>query len=109
MAELLSLTEPPTAVFIHSDEMAFGALATIRRAGLRVPEDISVISVDNHPLSAHLDLTTVGQDVHRQGRMAGQLVIDALAGRPVQDETILPTRLVPRGSTSAPRHLSIQS
>ncbi|MGO9655251.1 substrate-binding domain-containing protein, partial [Mycobacterium sp.] len=42
MAKLLGLREPPTAVFAHSDEVALGAIRTIRRAGLRVPEDISV-------------------------------------------------------------------
>lgn len=102
MAELLSLPRPPTAVFVHSDEMAFGALRTSRRAGFRVPDDISIIGVDDHPVSAQLDLTTIGQDVLKQGQMAGQIVVDALAGRPVPAETILPTRLVPRGSTSAP-------
>lgn len=102
MAELLSLPRPPTAVFVHSDEIAFGALRTARQAGFRVPDDISVIGVDDHPVSAQLDLTTIGQDVLRQGQIAGQLVVDALAGRPVSPQTVLPTRLVPRGSTSAP-------
>ncbi len=104
MADLLGLSRPPTAVFVHSDEMAFGALRTARRAGFRVPDDISVIGVDDHPLSAQLDLTTIGQDVLEQGRLAGQLVVDALAGRPVAPATILPTRLVPRGSTAGPAH-----
>jgi LacI family repressor for deo operon, udp, cdd, tsx, nupC, and nupG len=101
MAELLSLPEPPTAVFAHSDEIAFGALRTVRQAGLRVPDDLSVIGVDDHPLSAQLDLTTIGQDVLRQGQLAAQLVVDALEGKECAS-TLLPTRLVPRGSTGAP-------
>jgi len=40
MGELLGLREPPTAVYAHSDEVALGAIRTLRRAGLRIPEDI---------------------------------------------------------------------
>jgi DNA-binding LacI/PurR family transcriptional regulator len=102
MADLLGLPRPPTAVFAHSDEIAFGALRTIRRAGLKVPHDISVIGVDNHPLATVLDLTTIGQDVLKQGRLAAQLVVDALHSDAPVASTILPTRLVPRGSTGPP-------
>ena len=56
----LGLREPPTAVFAHSDEVALGAIRTIRRAGaLWVPEDISVIGIDGHPLAELTDLSTV--------------------------------------------------
>ena len=102
MADLLSLAEPPTAVFAHSDELAFGAMSTIRRAGLRVPEDISVIGLDGHPLSEALDLTTIGQDVHKQGELAAQLVVDSVTTGSAGRSTVMPTRLVPRGSTGAP-------
>lgn len=101
MAELLTLREPPTAVFVHSDEIAFGALRAIRQAGLRVPEDISVIGIDDHPLSAQVGLTSVRQDVFEQGQAAGRLVLGVLGradGPP--SSTIVPTRLVPRGSTA---------
>lgn len=103
MAELLSLPEPPTAVFAHSDEVAFGALRSIRRAGLKVPDDVSVIGVDDHPLAAQLDLTTIGQDVLRQGRLAARLVVDGLSGESPVSSTVLPTRLVLRSSTGPPR------
>ena len=83
--------------------MAFGALRTIRRAGLRVPEDVSLIGVDDHPLSSVLDLTTIGQDVLAQGQLAARLVIAALAGGGSVTSTVLPTRLVLRGSTAPPR------
>jgi DNA-binding LacI/PurR family transcriptional regulator len=102
MAQLLGLADPPTAVFVHSDEMAFGALRTIRRAGLRVPEDVSVIGVDDHPLSAQLDLTTIHQDVLEQGRHAAQLVVDSLTDDGPRESVVLPTRLVLRGSTAPP-------
>ncbi|GAA4937503.1 LacI family transcriptional regulator [Actinomycetospora succinea] len=103
MARLLGLRTPPTAVFAHDDETALGAIRTLRRAGLRVPEDLSVIGVDDHPLAALTDLTTVAQPVREQGRRAGELVAAALRGdlqEPLAE--VLPTRLVLRGTTSPP-------
>jgi LacI family transcriptional regulator, repressor for deo operon, udp, cdd, tsx, nupC, and nupG len=103
MSRLLGLRVPPTAVYAHSDEVALGALATIRRAGLRVPQDISVVGIDDHPLAALLDLTTVAQPVREQGEAAGQMVVDLMAGADVPRGTPVPTRLVVRGSTAPPR------
>jgi LacI family transcriptional regulator, repressor for deo operon, udp, cdd, tsx, nupC, and nupG len=105
MEQLLSLTVPPTAVFAHSDEMAFGALATLRRAGVRVPQDISIIGIDGHPIGEQLDLTTVHQDARRQGRLAARAVTTLLSGRDPSAAEFVPTRLVPRGSTGCPRRL----
>jgi DNA-binding LacI/PurR family transcriptional regulator len=103
MAALLALDEPPTAVLAHSDELAIGALHTIRRAGLDTPRDISVVGIDDHPLSEQLDLTTVRQDVREQGRMAARMLLDGLAGLDQAPWTVLPTRLVIRGTTGRPR------
>lgn len=103
MADLLALPVPPTAVFAHSDEIAFGALRTVRRAGLRVPDDISIIGFDDHPVSAQLDLTTIRQDALRQGRLAAGLVVDALSSdEAAGPSTIMATQLVVRGSTGPP-------
>jgi len=101
MAALLALRTPPTAVVAHSDEIAIGALRTIRHAGLSVPGDISVVGIDDHPLAAEVDLTTVRQDVRRQGVLAAQALVDALAGKPCES-TVLPTQLVVRGTTGRP-------
>jgi LacI family transcriptional regulator, repressor for deo operon, udp, cdd, tsx, nupC, and nupG len=105
MARLLGLRTPPTAVFAHDDEIALGAVRTLRRAGLRVPEDLSVIGVDDHPLAALTDLTTVAQPVREQGRRAGELVQAALRGElggGIPPAELLSTRLVLRGTTSPP-------
>ena len=100
MADLLALPDPPTAVFAYSDELAFGAIRHLQDAGLRVPEDISVVGVDDHPLAALFDLTTVAQAVPTQGRLAGRLVLDLIADAPVDSEQIeVPAELVVRGST----------
>lgn len=106
MEALLSRTAVPTAVFCHSDEIAVGALRTLRQAGIAVPQEISVIGVDDHPVAEVADLTTVGQPTHRQGVIAAQLLVRALhpdAGVPEHARvTVLPTRLVIRGSTMRP-------
>jgi DNA-binding LacI/PurR family transcriptional regulator len=103
MSELLGLREPPTAVYAHSDEVALGAIRTLRRAGIRVPEDISVIGIDDHPLAELTDLTTVGQPVRQQGVLAGQMVLGLLQGKDVEQAIMVPTRLIIRRSTAPPR------
>nr|WP_222132053.1 LacI family DNA-binding transcriptional regulator [Pseudonocardia sp. C8] len=103
MGSLLGLSDPPTAVYAHSDEVALGAVGTLRRAGLRVPEDISVIGIDDHPLAALTDLSTVAQPVAEQGATAGRMALAELAGEPVERTVTVPTRLVIRGSTAPPR------
>jgi DNA-binding LacI/PurR family transcriptional regulator len=106
MAKLLSLREPPTAVYAHSDEVALGAIRTLRRAGLRVPEDISVIGIDDHPLAELVDLTTVSQPVREQGVLAAEMLLTLLRGDKVDPAVTVPTHLVVRGSTAAPRQLN---
>ena len=101
MASLLSLPTPPTAVFAESDEMAMGAMRTIRHSGLRCPDDISIVGFDDHELAEMVDLTTIAQPVHEQGRIAAQLLLDRIAGAQATDRQ-LPTRIVTRASTSPP-------
>ncbi len=103
MDRLLSLPSPPTAVFAHSDEVAMGALRTLRRASIAVPDRMSIVGVDDHPMAELNDLTTVHQSVEAQGAKAAQLVLDLLSARtPRQLHITVPTHLVVRGSTSAP-------
>ena len=101
MADLLALPQPPTAVFVQSDEMAVGAMRAIRLAGLTCPGDVSIVGFDDHELAAMVDLSTISQPVHEQGRIAAQLLLDGIGGgAPVQ--RALPTRLVLRASTAPP-------
>jgi LacI family transcriptional regulator, repressor for deo operon, udp, cdd, tsx, nupC, and nupG len=87
-------------VFAESDEMAFGALWTLRRAGLDVPDRISVIGFDDHEMAAVVDLTTISQPVRSQGEVAATLLLDALAERTDEAaEVVMPTHLVVRGTT----------
>jgi LacI family transcriptional regulator, repressor for deo operon, udp, cdd, tsx, nupC, and nupG len=68
----------PTAVFCLCDEMAFGALHALQRAGLRCPEDVSVMGFDDHDLAAAYDLSTIAQPVEEQGAAAARWLGGAL-------------------------------
>lgn len=99
---LLALPERPTAIFAESDEMAYGALRAIRRAGLRVPEDIAVIGFDDHEFAALMDLSTMHQPVGEQAVDVTARLLKAIAGDDGDVGTVvLPTELVVRGSTDA--------
>ena len=104
-AQLLTRGDRPTAIVAASDEMAIGVRESARRLGVRVPEDLSVIGIDDYVLSGVLGLTTVRQDVAGLGHAAADLLLRALLEDDEQcDELVLPTRLVVRESTGpAPR------
>jgi LacI family transcriptional regulator len=103
---LLSLPDPPTAVFAANDLVALGVMEAVRDAGLRVPEDVSVVGVNDIPLVSHLTppLTTVHVPTREMGAAAVDMLLALLAGRFPSAPTILPVSLVVRGSTApAPR------
>jgi DNA-binding LacI/PurR family transcriptional regulator len=58
--------------------MAFGAMATLRRAGLRCPDDVSVAAFDDQPMSQYWGLTTVTQHAHQQGVRAAAALFEAM-------------------------------
>jgi LacI family repressor for deo operon, udp, cdd, tsx, nupC, and nupG len=103
MDRLLRLRRPPTAVFGFCDEVAAGALRSLRRAGIGVPQHVSVIGIDDHPVAELTDLTTVSQAVERQGEEAGRMALALLRGEPVEQERLtVPTHLVVRATTGPP-------
>lgn len=94
-----------SAVFAHNDRMAIGAIRALREAGLRVPEDVSVIGVDDLPLASYFDppLTTIRQDMFAIGRAAAQALIEAVENPLAAKRQVrLPVELIVRAST-APR------
>lgn len=99
---LLAGDHLPEAVVMNSDEMAAGAMVVLRRAGVRVPEDLALIGFDDHPIAEMVRLTTIAQPVREQGRLAATMALTLAAGGPVPDEVTLPTRLVVRESTTRP-------
>lgn len=95
-----------TAIFVSSDEMAFGVVRGLHETGRRVPDDVSVVGVDDVPLAPYCTpaLTTVAQPFAELGRVAVASVTARLEGHddPTADITLSP-RLVTRASTAAPR------
>ncbi len=102
--ELIALDDPPTAIFACNDEMAIGAMIACRRAGLIIPQDISIIGFDDTPLSSHVwpSLTTVHWPIAEMARVAAEKIICApedAAKAPWR----LPSQLIERGSVSTPK------
>jgi len=96
--------ERPSAIFAANDVSALATISVARSLGLRVPDDLSVIGFDNVPESALSDppLTTIEQPIQQMGFDATRLLIGLIEGEPVEStHTMLPTRLVVRGSCRA--------
>lgn len=85
-------------VYYTSDMLAYGGLQYLREHGVLVPKDISVVGMDDLPLSGTFNLTTVRQDTDRLGRQAARSIIDLIENRPVQRQHIVPVSLVKRGT-----------
>lgn len=103
---MLSLDDPPTAVFAANDLSALSIIDVAADRGLRVPEDLSVVGFDDVPEAARAQpaLTTVRQPMKRLGAEAVRMVLALLAGEELPETHIqLPTRLVARGTTAPPR------
>ena len=102
---LLGRKDPPTALFCFNDEMAMGVLHTARRHDLRVPDDVSVVGVDDIRYSRFVDppLTTVAQPMRHMGEHAVRVLLGMLnRGERPPDCVRLPHTLVVRASTAPP-------
>lgn len=96
------LGEGVTAVICASDPLALGAVRAVRRAGLTVPGDVSVVGFDDSALMNSTDppLTTVRQPIEPMGRMVIEMLVTQLAGTKVTaEEYLFEPELVVRGST----------
>lgn len=101
MRTLLDRAPDLDAVFAASDPMAFGALRALRDNDRLVPEDVAVVGFDDSPVALHTypPLTTVNQPVESMGREMARLLLAQIREEPLASRnTILPTRLVVRGS-----------
>jgi len=101
MKEILSNSRIPTAVFAMNDLMAIGAMDAIKEAGLRVPQDISVIGFDNREESDVVSpkLTTVEIDLKTIGFAAAQVVAEKLAGEDSnRHRIVIPSKMIIRES-----------
>jgi DNA-binding LacI/PurR family transcriptional regulator len=114
LAEMLEVDPMPTAVLVMSDALAAGVVRGAVEAGLRVPDDLSVVGFDGVPSAELTDppLTTVAQPIEHKGELTAQAILSAIAqdngDEPSADpaeppkRTVLPTELVIRGTTGPP-------
>ncbi|MBX3095730.1 MAG: LacI family DNA-binding transcriptional regulator [Fimbriimonadaceae bacterium] len=104
MANLLSLPEPPTAVFCANDEMAIGALFEAHSRNIKVPLEISIAGFDMTPESANVfpGLTTVRQPIGEMSAAAVRALRDIIECREPSENTVFQTDLIVRESTSRP-------
>jgi LacI family xylobiose transport system transcriptional regulator len=105
-AELLRLDDPPTAILCGNDLQAFGVYEAARQAGVRIPDELSVVGFDDISYGGWCGppLTTVRQPITEMGATAARLLLALTAGETISQTYVeLATTLVVRGSTAAPR------
>lgn len=99
---LLSKSPRPTALFAASNLISLGAMSAIREGGLKIPEDISIISFDDQPYSEYLatPMTTVSQQTSEVGEIAFRILLSQINqdGKSATDGIVLPTELIYRKS-----------
>src|SRR5665647_1561091 len=103
MKYFIDLTDKPTAIFAATDEMAIGAIHAIQDANLKVPEDISVISVDNSRMASMVRplLTTVAQPMYDIGAVSMRLLTKLMNKENVEiTKIVLPHEIIIRKSVA---------
>lgn len=106
-SRLLALDDPPTAIFAASNSLCLGAVAALRSARKRCPDDVSVVGYDSYDWQDMFEprLSTVKQPAYLLGQRSAELLIDRITGKKSgpPEEVILRPELVVRGSTAAAR------
>jgi DNA-binding LacI/PurR family transcriptional regulator len=100
MRQLLDRDPDLDAVFVANDLMALGAMAVLKAAGRRIPDDVAVVGFDDVELARHAEppLTTVHQPIAEQARLMVEILVRRIAGGAAATPQVLPTTLVPRAS-----------
>ncbi|MBX5156496.1 MULTISPECIES: LacI family DNA-binding transcriptional regulator [unclassified Rhizobium] len=105
--DFAGLDEKPTAVIATSDDMAISFVSCVKRAGLSIPDDLSVVSFDGSPVCEFSSppLSTIEQPVEEMGRAAVDLLLDALgqSQNPASVPTVIRSRLILRESIAPPK------
>jgi LacI family transcriptional regulator len=103
---LLDVSPRPTAIFASNDDMAAGVLLAARQRGLSVPEQLSIVGFDDHPLASRLwpPLTTVHWPMKAMGRSAALKLIGDMIdeNEEVEEPSMFLSTLVKRGSVAPP-------
>lgn len=103
--ELLRLSDPPTAIFACNDGEALGVYQAAAEAGVRIPDDLSVVGFDDLPMASWTipPLTTIRQPLREMAEAAATMLITLAQGKPLQQQRVeLATELVVRDSTAPP-------
>jgi LacI family transcriptional regulator len=81
---LFSRGKPFSAIFAANDQMATGAILGLHRRGVRVPDDVSIIGLDDQPMSAYTipPLTTIRQPAEEMGHIAAKTMLKLLVDEP---------------------------
>lgn len=104
--QFFKLRERPTAICCMNDEMAIGAIQTLKAQGMNVPGDISVTGFDDISYAQYWDpgLTTIAQPAEDIGRLALDTLLRIIEGEDLtHQEIVLPTKFVLRDSTASPK------
>ncbi len=109
--QALEVTPRPTALFAGNNFIAVGAFGALRAAGVRVPEEMSLVAFDDLAVPLAMDpfLTVVAQPAYEMGRRATELLLDRLAEEAPDEprEIVFPVSLVVRRSSTPPPHLEL--
>lgn len=104
MDRLLSLNDPPTAIFAVTDMTAVGAYGAARRRGLRIPDDLAIVGYNDIPLAGRLipGLTTVHVPIHEFGSVAARMLLEQIeTGVLTPRRVVFSPQLLVRGSSVA--------
>lgn len=102
--KLFKSKKRPTAIFTGNDEMAVGVYQAARLAGLRVPEDISIVGFDDTPMASRIwpPMTTVRLPIREMGKAAARLLLNQAAGANEDEPVSFTPQIVVRQSTTVP-------
>jgi Transcriptional regulators len=99
---LLTMSQPPTAIFAGNDQTAIGVYAVAEKLGFKIPEDLSVVGFDNITESKYMGLTTVDQFLAKMGYLATEMLIKLINHEELESDILkIPTELIVRSSCRA--------
>jgi DNA-binding LacI/PurR family transcriptional regulator len=103
-AGLLGRGDRPSAIFAASDTQALGVISAAHEAGLRVPDDLSIVGYDDIEIADYVGLTTVRQHLFESGRLGAELLLSEIQSRSATPPSIvLAPEVVVRGTTAPPK------
>ncbi|SDN59357.1 LacI family DNA-binding transcriptional regulator [Alkalicoccus daliensis] len=101
--QIISMKQPPTAIFAGGDEVAAGIIREAKQFQYRVPEDLAVLGFDNQPLAELIDpgITTIDQPIKQMGTRAVELMVEMIKENHevTYSKETLPLQLIKREST----------